>query len=392
MENKIKVGIITLVSTINYGTGLQAYATEKIFKKLLGEKYSVEVLNIEIWKGIENNTLINKVKNIARVLLRPRISYLHNKMKRFMHEFVENDIDTSPKMYCPTYRESLSFLESRGYNIYISGSDEIWANKPGKPFPNIYFIPPNLEGLKISFASSVNRGDLETLTENQKTELTASFESYDYISVRDDYSERFVHSFVANPVNVIYDPTFLCDFPTVEYYHKEIAKARKNNKKIICLMILNRRVANEIIEKYSKEYLIVSMYSLHSRTCMLVPTPLQFTSIFKQFDLVITNYFHGTIFCIKNNTPFISIDNEEIYKKYESKIANMLKRLDLTEHYLTIWDNSPTEYGILHEKIKKVFNRNESIDYCKAQEKIRSECQPDLEKIRDLIVAYSVCK
>ncbi len=398
MENKIRVGIITLVSSINYGTALQAYATEKIFEKMLGEKFSVEVLNVEIWNGRGNETIIikaiNTIKstkaiNIIRKLLKPRVSYLRTKMERLMREFVENDIKTSPKMFCPTYDESLSFLKSRNYDIYVSGSDEIWANKPGKPFPNIYFIPAHLKGIKISFASSANRGDIDALTETQKKALTASFESYDYISVRDENTRSFVLSFVNRPVSLIYDPTFLHDFSIIEFNNKSIAKAKKEQKKIICLMISNRRVAKEVIKNYGDDHLIVSIYQLQPKTCMLVPSPLEFATIFRQFDLVITNYFHGTVFSIKNDTPFISIDNEEIYKKYESKIANILRRLNLNDQYIAMWDNSPAEYSMLHDKIQKILSSDGSADYTKAREIIKTECEPEFERISDHITLYS---
>lgn len=392
MEKKIRVGIITFVSSINYGTGLQACATEKIFERMLGEKFTVEVLNINIWDGKRNKAITNKAIKIVRAIIRPRISYLIRKMERLMGEFVEKDIKTSPKMFCPTYNQSLSFLKSRNYDIYISGSDEIWNNRPIMPLPNIFFIPPQLVGMKISFASSANRGDIDVLTETQKQALAASFESYDYITVRDENTRRFVHSFINKPVSLIYDPTFLHDFSIVEFHNKKIAKAKKEQKKIICLLISNRRVAKEVIKRYGDEHLVVSMYALWPKTCTLVPSPLEFTAIFRQFDLVITNLFHGTVFCIKNDTPFISIDNEEIYKKYESKIADMLRRLDLKEHYLTIWDNSPAEYSMLHDKIQKTLNCNGSADYTKARETIKTESEPELERIRDDIVLYSKTK
>ncbi|OCZ49440.1 polysaccharide pyruvyl transferase family protein [Dehalobacter sp. TeCB1] len=392
MEKKIKVGIITLVSTINYGTALQAFATQKVFEKMLGKKYVVEVLNFEIWDGKSttetdrNNSFRNKLINTLHKLLRVRLNkiYSYNKMKRLMKEFVKNNINTSPYSYCPSYKESLDFLISRNYDVYVSGSDEIWANKPGKPYPNIYFIPPQLKGLKISVSSSANRGDISKLTEFQRQELTASLMNYDFISVRDENTRCFVSNFTNKKVNLLFDPTLLYDFPFRDFSNKKIINAKKNQKKIICLMISDKKIANEIIEKYAKEYLIVSIYVFHTKTCLLVPSPLEFAAIFRNFDLVITNFFHGTVFSIKNDTPFISIDKEEIYKTYESKIADLLRRLNLKDQYLTMWDNNGEEIFKLHDKVQEMLCLN-SVSYSNARQQIKEACELQFEEIYNCI-------
>ena len=310
--------------------------------------------------------------------------YSNNKMKRLMQEFVESNIKTSPQRYCPTYEDSLEFLVSRDYDVYISGSDEIWANKPGKPYPNIYFIPPQLEGLKISFSSSVNRGDINHLTELQKQELSKSFNKYDLITVRDENTGNFVSNFTQKSVGLMYDPTFLYDFPLVEFNNRKITEAKKQHKRIICLMVSDRIIVNEIMNKYGEEYLIVSIYVFHPNTVLLVPSPLEFAVIFKQFDLVITNFFHGTVFSIKNDTPFISIDKEEIYKTYESKIADLLRRLNLKDHYLTMWNNNEEEICMLHNKIQEMLCLK-SINYSNARQQIKKECEFLLEGIYNCI-------
>jgi len=49
-------------------------------------------------------------------------------------------------------------------------------------------------------------------------------------------------------------------------------------------------------------------------------------------DMLVTNRFHGTVFAIKNNVSFLSVDDYDEID--DSKIYDLLKRCNLTKHYL----------------------------------------------------------
>ena len=65
-------------------------------------------------------------------------------------------------------------------------------------------------------------------------------------------------------------------------------------------------------------------------------TPFQFATVFGNYDLVLTNFFHGTCMCLRNRVPFISFDYEPLTALYESKVANIMRKLGLTDNYVNV--------------------------------------------------------
>ena len=66
--------------------------------------------------------------------------------------------------------------------------------------------------------------------------------------------------------------------------------------------------------------------------------PAEWAEIFKYVDFCITDRFHGAIFCIKNNTPFIAIETKST-EKDRSKKYQLLKDFNILKFsYLDIFD------------------------------------------------------
>lgn len=379
-QNKRKVGILTFVRSNNYGTLLQAYALSKLLQNALGNNFIVEIVNIRVHSSGASLTerLLQKraLKEFWFVL---KSKWNHIKMQNYLRR----ELPVSPERTGMDYEECIQFLRDQNYDVLVSGSDEIWTNKPGVPIPNVFFIPREIEAVKISMAPSANRGDYELLNEKQKELITQSLDDYSYLSVRDGNTKLFIKNFTDRPIHILSDPTLAYDFTNVVFHNKKINEAKRQNKKLILLMLKNHTIAKEIISEYGEECMIVSVFSLYNNTVRLLPTPLEFTVLFKQFDLTITDFFHGTAFAIKNNVPFISIDNENIYKKYESKIAYMLKSLSLSNHYLQIWDNCKSEYNNLLDKIQEMIGKSFDYSHCIAQ--VKSEYDKALTEIVNII-------
>ena len=152
---KKKIGIITYHSAYNFGSVLQAYATQKILETL---GYEATILNYRMKSQYEYYSIIHikqGLKSFLKDLLHiPQIKqYIarKNRFEKFIsslnltHEFAEPD-------------EAKHFENQ--FDIFISGSDQIW-NKHSNELDSVdwSYMDPYLltftNKKKISYASSI---------------------------------------------------------------------------------------------------------------------------------------------------------------------------------------------------------------------------------------------
>lgn len=221
------------------------------------------------------------------------------------------------------------------YDAVIVGSDEVWKIDSYRSFPNIYWLPEIINIPKLSYAASANRTDVNNLNNDMLKYMKKWFNLYDYISVSDLNTYNMIKKIDSSlDVNFNPDPTiFYQEEDHVQYdiFYKKIYKRfniKLDSDKIICLLTRDKKISEFIKENYGREYKIISMYSYNCFADVFLNnlSPFEWIYIFKFFSFCITSLFHGTLFCIRNGTPFLSFDKEIIYDKYESKIEDLLKK------------------------------------------------------------------
>lgn len=153
MKNEIsrKVGVITMHSVINYGSFLQAYATQTIIEKL---GYECEIIDYQFpndWHFKRGVFGVSGIKSqllniIHKVGIKPghrKKTKLKKATKKYLH---------LSKMYrnpCEIKRTPPI------YDIYVTGSDQTWNPKhtKGDDVFLLSFAPENAK--KISFSASI---------------------------------------------------------------------------------------------------------------------------------------------------------------------------------------------------------------------------------------------
>jgi exopolysaccharide biosynthesis predicted pyruvyltransferase EpsI len=199
-----------------------------------------------------------------------------------------------------------------------------------------YWLSPIIECKKILLAASARNLTYEFLTNQQKIDIQNSISGFSLCGVRDDATYRLLSHFISSKekLQLIPDPTF-----TLEIDHQsvdEYLRRRKYNfkKPTICfhlsknehwgkqLSVLLKNSGFQIASFRPNDYSDIILNDL---------SPLEQLGIYKYFQLMITNRFHDTIFCLKNNTPMITFPfNDEYITNYgESKYYSLLKEFDL---------------------------------------------------------------
>ncbi len=349
---------------MNDGAILQAYSQVTALQKQF-KNSTVEIIDYRI-KSMER---MEFKFNFTKALLRLKFS----KVKRYvkLKRFVKNNLPLSrDRLISDDYNEAINYLKNR-YDVIVVGSDEVWksiCDDSKRPFPNIYWLSPEIKCIKIALAASANRCDFNTIGIKKKEIGRKLLEDFDFIGVRDQHTIDFVKSLGVKNKEILKvpDPTFTYRFNKTD--DRIIGKKLKSrgldlNKPILCYRLgiggekgeLCRK-AKEYFEK--KGYQTVSIGGRNQYASIDVGdmfNPFEWARVYKYFDFCITDRFHGSIFCLKNGTPFLAVEDDDYYKVIRSKIVDLLDDFDMLEHYLFL-DGSGYDLESILKNIENNFS------------------------------------
>lgn len=323
MERKIKIDIITLHAVQNYGSVLQALATQELLKQ-----YGCDVTIIDyIREDVRYKNLVKKWSGgnpIKALAIFPTIL----RWKKVFQSFTKQYLNLSKE----TYTSSDDF---RNYplkaDVYCTGSDQVWNSQWNQGIlPCLYldFIPAD----KYKFAFSASFGQ-SRLSEDEVKRTKAYLEQYNKISVREREAKTILEKqyHIKNSVHLV-DPT-LCvsgDFWRRYETNKEI------KSEYILVYNLNR---SKEFDKYAVELAkrtglrlvrFCTRYDQFYRPgkSILVPKVFDFIGLIDHAKYVLTDSFHATAFSLNLHTEPICVYPKEFGGRLESilQLTNQLQR------------------------------------------------------------------
>ena len=341
----MRIGVLTLTQSENYGTVLQAAATAELLRAAVPDA-SVTIVPTDVPR-------VRRRRSVGVFRWRTGIRDLRARsrnlagMRNFISPYLASQKIIDASDFCGTVRQ----IRGLGFDAFVSGSDEIW-NLSNIGVPSIYYAPPPLPGPKVSLATSANRLDFDRIRHFDRDWLRYAVADFRRISVRDNVTAHFIGSLAHGdvPINEVPDPTLL-------WGERWLAGGDSPRERSgILLMMRADGLAQQIVERFGSRAQIDSVFLSHPGTRFLQLDPVAFARAFGRYRLVVTDFFHGTCMSILNHSPFVSIDHEPIYSQYESKIADLLGKLDLKDRYLNLSGTPAADAGaLLLDKVELTF-------------------------------------
>lgn len=381
-----KVGIITLYyGNDNYGGIAQAYALNRYIQKL---GYDSELISYKRSPSHIPGTREKIKKEGIGAFIKGKFEMLPEKIYvKITTKLAEKKYQDELKPYIEQRKEA--FARSREladhsdvvytedsisdcigkYDVYVSGSDQIW--KPGVlQSPYVFeFLP---EGYKrFSYASSIT---VTELTDSYGAYMKKMLSNYSWISVREQSAKLYLEEITGRNVDVVVDPTLLLD----EEDWNGITAQRVVQENYIFVYLLGENVKQrKIITKFAKKnnLKIVTLPHVEGkvRACDVgfgdihlydvdLPT---FFSLIKYADYVCTDSFHAVVFSNVFETNFLAFERVILSKK-----ANMNSRMDtllkmLSEEEKFILKNNGIEdtnvRAIDFEKVKHTLKEHKTV-------------------------------
>ena len=339
-----KVGIITLHRVRNYGSVLQAYALQEVIKKM---GYNVELIDYypkrltiyQMLLGIKNK--FPKFENSFLLRTMARIIIFPSYIKRYFsfRKFVSRYLYTSSK----TYKTDNDFKLVDKYDIYCTGSDQVWNSEWNGKFDTPFYLAfaPNDKN-KIAYSASFGRINLN---KEEIKQIKPYLKRYSNISLREKSGLRILKEIGLKGTQVL-DPTLLFD----KNDWLKIASKKFQTKKYILVYNLNR---NQKIDKYAYnlsmktglpiKYITYQLHDFYKKGKMYCsPKVEDFLSLFANASYIVTDSFHATAFSLNFNINFIIVYPEKFSTRLQSilQLCNLENRVAKDENDLSIIDKN----------------------------------------------------
>ena len=355
----MKAGIITLHSVCNYGTQLQAYATQEKLKQYFDGVVFIDYRRPDTY-GIKLIKTFTKGNILKIPAILPTILYWKYNFGSFQKKFLK----FTKKRYLKL--EDFNNFEDIA-DIYFSGSDQVWNtgwnNGIIPPF-YLSFVPDNKP--KYAYASSFGKSKLD---ENEIKEVKKYLDKYDMISVREDSGLNIIKEQIQidNAIRIL-DPTLAMP---AEFW-RNIAPKSKIKGDYILIYNLNRsKEFDEYAGELSKRtnlpiYRFCTRFDQIFRTgkSLVMPQILDFITLVDNAKYVLTDSFHATAFSINMETEPICIYPHN----YSSRISDFLALIDSTQRHVKNYEDFDViNRHIDFEKVNKILKeeRKKVDDYLK---------------------------
>ena len=359
----MKIGIITIHNSPNYGACLQSYA---LYKYLKQQGHDVEIIDLHrpvayrdyvpskkyVAYRRKKQSKNNRVKSLVRSLfgIKPKVSNLYSEAA--LSKFTE--FNSVIKLSRPYRGIDELYANPPKYDLYISGSDQLW--NPAQAYclePYFLTFVPKGQGKKISYATSVGITDLR---DNEKKDFAKWLNLYDDISVREYQAQSLLQGLLADKkVNQVADPTFLLDPKD----WKNMAVKPRQCKYILMFTLQHRPEVLKYCLQLSKQsgLPLIELGQVQpdvldgSYTAVKDAGPKEFLGYIENAELVITDSFHCTVFSLimgaNNFYTYIAPTNQR-----GSRIIDLLGTYNLKKHLLPISLNSSFD-TLMSETINK---------------------------------------
>lgn len=304
----MKIGILTQALHSNYGGLLQNYALQTVLRSLGHESITID-------RHVQRST--NIVKEFAKYVLqviKPSFdaSLLTNRQKnvlsRLQQSFIDQYINHSEQL--KSQEEFNRYVQNHPMDAYIVGSDQCWRPCYSANILNYYldFVAPSVK--KISYAASFGVGTWEY--NNEITPVVSEYaKKFDAISVRENSGVKLCKKKLGVNASWVLDPTMLLG---KDGFMKFVTKEKSERYVLDYLLeessearLLVQRVADKInVQGCVRSNLPSPVFHRGESLKSHINIPVeQWLSNIYNASYVVTDSFHGAVFCILFNVPFI---------------------------------------------------------------------------------------
>lgn len=337
----MKIGILTLPLLTNYGGILQAYALQTILERMGHEVIVIDDKSRFILK-VKQKPYVYAKRFIKKYILKENIRVFSEQYHRHTYSIIGQYTQSFISEYIHKLEISnLSILQKKNLDIIIVGSDQVWRPSYNAPIAKAYLnFAKSWKIKRIAYAASFGTDEWE-YTPKQTKCCMKLLHQFSAISVREESGIRLCHEHFRSEAKHVLDPTFLLN---CNDYIQLIKRANIHDSKgeLFCYILDETENKDLLIEQVSKKLALTPFYTKNKKifsesliTEKIVPPVEQWLLGFQKAKFVVTDSFHGCVFSILFNKPFIVYGNAE---RGMARFDSLLSLFELQDRFVSSFE------------------------------------------------------
>ena len=342
------IGLAIVTYTINYGTFLQAFATQTAIENL---GYDTTILNIDsviddvskarkkyfigqLLNYAEVKSYASTVNAIIQKKINPKYKEYYQEREKKFKEFHDEYFKIGP--LCDSWEGLRQYCLN--FSSIVVGSDQLWrpANIAGNYY-TLNFVPDELN--KVSYATSFG---LKNIRENQKIVTTRFLNRIQHLSCREQSGVQIIENLTHRRAKLVCDPTLL--LTKEEWDNYVLDNPIIDGDYIFTYLLSNNIEHRKYVSKLAEATGCKVVGVLHGagyvsgdeRFVDEAPKnigPFEFLNLIKYAKYVCTDSFHGCVFSTiyeKNYYAFKRFSDQDKMST-NTRVTNLLDRFGLND-------------------------------------------------------------
>lgn len=361
------VALITLHRSANYGSVLQALATQVVLERM---GYDVAVVDYyaprnsvpEMLRGLRHKKPLFEKNPLALLAARAILLPSYLKRRRTFDRFITLNLRLSGR----TYRSNEELAQDPPKaDLYVTGSDQVWNSEWNGGIDEALFLAFTQEGApRISFSASFGKAGLDDGEAGRTRELLAR---YGGITVREDTGVEIVRGLGLDATQVL-DPTL---FMTPEDWRPWVSGRRPRSEYILMYNINHNAPLDRFVQRLARKtglpvyYISYQLHDCFKRGRMRCCVPVEdFLSLIAGARYVVCDSFHCAAFSVNFNREFAIVPPKRFGTRLESfmRVVGLEDRI-VGEEDIGIFDR-PIDWGSANARLDA--ERARSLDAVKS--------------------------
>lgn len=339
----MNIAVFTFFCNGNYGSELQAIAMDYACRKA---GHTPVFYKIKSSNKLERifEVLMDRVDIAIHRLISKEYRYYYasrrlnaTKQRTISSQLKKKVIDTTRTTIETASIPRRSYNKIKGIDCYICGSDQVWSALKMPILKEIFLVGID-SSKKIAYAPSFGLNQLPDYFTRSVMRYISSFQ---YLSVRELTAKEEIKNHTGKDAELVLDPTLMVG---KNFWESELSKRNLtrpfSEPYILCYFLgeISDDVVKIINEHYPNHSIVCLPYenecSRFAKGRYVEADQFEFVNLIKNADTVFTDSFHGTVFSILFNTPFVVISrSHEKNVTQTSRIESILSLFGLTQRF-----------------------------------------------------------
>lgn len=373
-----KIGIITLNGYVNYGNRLQNYALQEVLKTY---NYEVETIWVIINKNKPSDfTFREKVVRTFSNTPKENLQKIKGKiMGKLVNDNLYQQRMENFKTFSKRYIHETSYKISKDnipkgledeYDFFVTGSDQVWNPFFRKGDPT-YFLTFAPEDKRIAYAPSFGT---DKIPKEFKKRYKNWISEMAHLSVREEAGAKIIKELSGRDAPVLVDPTLLLD----KHQWLSIAKSPSQKPKSKYLLtyflgdvsLSTKRYINKVAK--SNELQVINL-AKESEKEVFLSGPSEFIHYINNATLFLTDSFHGGVFSILLETPFVVFNRAGKLPSMTSRIDTLLSKFKYENRHFNNINTNEDLFNIDFNHVQPILNeeKKKAFDYIERALKVK---------------------